>query len=450
MNYLMKRFYKFIFFPFLLLFLSERGLSQDTLRLTLQSAQEIAVAQSIDVQYTRMDAEILRFEANEVMTEGFPKINANLDYNWNFQQQVNVIPENSFFPGSPSSEAIFTQPHAATAKAELNQLVFDARYLYGLQARKSILNMADAREKLSVKTIKDGFAPAYLQCLYIREFIEQMEASRALLQNGLELNQKLHDEGLGEALTLDRLRLSIDQINTQIDYAEVNLVNAMANLRYVMNIQPDAVLYLEDSIQHYAEETLDYLGSYQYINLPEYRVLEINDQLKYYDIAQARAQLYPSIYLFGYYGVLAQRSSFSFFKAGPDYRWFDFGTLGFTVNIPIYDGSTAKMQIQQRELKRSQNQLDIERLQKGFAIGLETTANEIENAQNQLDQSIENHALTEKIYRRENILYAEGVGSSFALISAQQDMIEAEIDILEKTYQLAIAKFNWKQKRGIL
>lgn len=450
MNYLMKRFYKFIFFPFLLLFLSERGLSQDTLRLTLQSAQEIAVAQSIDVQYTRMDAEILRFEANEVMTEGFPKINANLDYNWNFQQQVNVIPENSFFPGSPSSEAIFTQPHAATAKAELNQLVFDARYLYGLQARKSILNMADAREKLSEKTIKDGFAPAYLQCLYIREFIEQMEASRALLQNGLELNQKLYDEGLGEALTLDRLRLSIDQINTQIDYAEVNLVNAMANLRYVMNIQPDAVLYLEDSIQHYAEETLDYLGSYQYINLPEYRVLEINDQLKYYDIAQARAQLYPSIYLFGYYGVLAQRSSFSFFKAGPDYRWFDFGTLGFTVNIPIYDGSTAKMQIQQRELKRSQNQLDIERLQKGFAIGLETTANEIENAQNQLDQSIENHALTEKIYRRENILYAEGVGSSFALISAQQDMIEAEIDILEKTYQLAIAKFNWKQKRGIL
>ena len=446
----MKRFYKFIFFPFLLLFLSERGLSQDTLRLTLQSAQEIAVAQSIDVQYTRMDAEILRFEANEVMTEGFPKINANLDYNWNFQQQVNVIPENSFFPGSPSSEAIFTQPHAATAKAELNQLVFDARYLYGLQARKSILNMADARENLSEKTIKDGFAPAYLQCLYIREFIEQMESSRALLQNGLELNQKLYDEGLGEALTLDRLRLSIDQINTQIDYAEVNLVNAMANLRYVMNIQPDAVLYLEDSIQHYAEETLDYLGSYQYINLPEYRVLEINDQLKYYDIAQARAQLYPSIYLFGYYGVLAQRSSFSFFKAGPDYRWFDFGTLGFTVNIPIYDGSTAKMQIQQRELKRSQNQLDIERLQKGFAIGLETTANEIENAQNQLDQSIENHALTEKIYRRENILYAEGVGSSFALISAQQDMIEAEIDILEKTYQLAIAKFNWKQKRGIL
>ena len=57
--------------------------------------------------------------------------------------------------------------------------------------------MADARENLSEKTIKDGFAPAYLQCLYIREFIEQMESSRALLQNGLELNPKLYDEGLG-------------------------------------------------------------------------------------------------------------------------------------------------------------------------------------------------------------------------------------------------------------
>jgi len=447
----MKPFYKITALTLILCCCFGRNaIAQDTLHLTLESAQEIAVAQSIDVQYTKMDAQILRYEADEVMTEGFPKINANLDYNWNFQQQVNVIPENSFFPGSPSAEAIFTQPHAATAKAELSQLVFDARYLYGLRARKSILNMADAREKLSEKTIKDGFPPAYLQCLYIREFIQQLEASRALLQEGLDLNQKLYDEGLGESLTLDRLTLSIDQINTQIDYAEVNLANAMANLRYVMNVGPDAVIYLEDSIQHYAEESLDHLATYQYTSLPEYRVLEINDQLRFYDIAQARAQLYPSIYLFGYYGVLAQRSSFSFFKAGPDYRWFDFGTLGFTVNIPIYDGSTAKMQIQQRELRRSQNQLDMERLQKGFDIGLVTTSNEIDNAQSQLDQAIENYALSEKIYSRENILYTEGLGSSFALISAQQDMIEAEIDILEKTYQLAIAKFNWKQKRGIL
>ena len=148
--------------------------------------------------------------------------------------------------------------------------------------------------------------------------------------------------------------------------------------------------------------------------------------------------------------MLAQRSSFSFFKAGPDYRWFDFGTLGFTLNIPIYDGSTAKMQIQQRELRRRQNQLDIERLQKGFDLGLSTTTNEVDNAQNQLDQAESNYRLTERIYRRENLRYEEGVGSSFALVSAQQDMIEAQIEILEKTYELALAKFNWKQKRGIL
>lgn len=424
--------------------------AQDTMRLVMQSAQDIALSKSIDVQFTEMDAEILRLEANEVMTEGFPKLNANVDYNWNFQQQVNVIPENSFFPGSPSTEAIFTQPHAATAKAELNQLVFDARYLYGLQARKSLLNMAEARKALSKKNVKDAFPPAYLQCLYIQAFIEQLDSSRTVLEALLALNQKLYDEGLGEALTVDRLELSIDQISTQIDYAKVNLENSMANLRYVMNIAPDVVLYFEDSLHQYAHDTLDVLADYQYTSLPEYRVLEINDQLRYFDIAQARAQLYPSIYLFGYYGVLAQRSSFSFFKAGPDYRWFDFGTLGFTLNIPIYDGSTAKMQIQQRELRRSQNQLDIERLQKGFDLGLSTTSNEVDNAQKQLDQEESNYRLTERIYMRENLRYEEGVGSSFALVSAQQDMIEAQIEILEKTYQLALAKFNWKQKRGIL
>ena len=78
--------------------------AQDTMRLVMQSAQDIALSRSIDVQFTEMDAEILRLEANEVMTEGFPKLNANVDYNWNFQQQVNVIPENSFFIIQPTLE----------------------------------------------------------------------------------------------------------------------------------------------------------------------------------------------------------------------------------------------------------------------------------------------------------------------------------------------------------
>ena len=38
----------------------------------------------------------------------------------------------------------------------------------------------------------------------------------------------------------------------------------------------------------------------------------------------------------------------------------------------------------------------MERLQKGFDIGLVTTSNEIDNAQSQLDQAMENYALSEE------------------------------------------------------
>ena len=75
---------------------------------------------------------------------------------------------------------------------------------------------------------------------------------------------------------------------------------------------------------------------------------------------------------------------------------------------------------------------------------------EIDYMEEQLANHLHGNNRALRIYSHENALYMEGLGSSFALISAQQDMIEAEIDILEKTYQLAIAKFNWKQKRGIL
>ena len=84
---------------------------------TIDDAVNYGLKNNLDFQNTKLDAEIRKEFAFEVMTEGFPKINVNLDYGFAFKQQVSIIPAGIFGPNE--QEFIFAQPQTANLKADV-------------------------------------------------------------------------------------------------------------------------------------------------------------------------------------------------------------------------------------------------------------------------------------------------------------------------------------------
>ncbi|MCB0538516.1 MAG: TolC family protein, partial [Bacteroidetes bacterium] len=165
---------------------------------TLEQAVNYGLQNSNTFKNAQLESAKQKEFAFEIMTEGFPKLKANLDYNYAFQQQTSVIPAGVF---SPQEMVIkFSQPQSATLKAELNQLIFDARYVYGLKARKVLLQIADQQVEQARIDITENITKAYYAAL---------------------ISQKAYTLLLENKTTLEDVEISIPDLPTQKEIAQI-------------------------------------------------------------------------------------------------------------------------------------------------------------------------------------------------------------------------------------
>lgn len=395
----------------------------------------------------KLAAEEQREFAFEVMTEGFPKIKAGLDYNYAVKQQVSIVPAGIF--GPDEQEFIFAQPHAATAKAELTQLVFDARYVYGLKARKSILEIADKREDLGMIDAKEKITKAYYQALVAQQGYEQLASNETVLNNILYQTSKLYEEGLVDELSVNRLELNLANLKTQIERSKQQSANALLSLKYTIGMPEEETLVLSEDLNSLFG-MIDIGGAYNSNGQPmrvEEKLLMLQDEMRLWDIKQARSNYFPSLYFFGNYGALAQRPEFNFFQGG---RWFDFAMIGFNLNVPIFDGLKAHSMVQQRKIQKEMNLNDLKDFRLSLNLQKTVAENNLANAINEYNTQVENVKLAQKIMDKTIVMFNEGVGSSFELSQAQQELTTTQINYSQSIYNLLVAQLELKKTLGKL
>lgn len=413
---------------------------------SLEQAIDYGLENNRELKNVKLESENLREQAFEVMTEGFPKISANLDYNHFFKQQVSIIPAGIF--GPTEQEIILTLPHSMIMQAEINQLVFDARYIYGMKARKGFFAQADGRTELGIIDAKDKITKAYYQALVANESYKQLAENENILTQLLRETKKTYEEGLTDELAVNRLELNLSNLLTQIERARQQYENALLNLKFVIAMPQSETLELSETLDDLFEK-LDW-GIDKSVNPDnriETKILTVNDEMRMYDIKQARSNYFPSFYAFGNYGTLAQRDQFNFFNDG---RWFDFGGVGFRINVPIFDGLQARSQVQQRKIKREQNQNDLENFRESIHLEVAVAKNNLNNAINEYNTQIENVELAQKILKKTIAMFSEGVGSSFELSQAQQELTTTQINYAQAVYNLLVAQVELKKSLGKL
>jgi outer membrane protein TolC len=414
---------------------------------TIEDAINYGLKNNVDFQNTKLDAEIRKEFAFEVMTEGFPKVNVNLDYGYAFQQQVSIVPAGVF--GPDEQEFIFAQPQTANLKADVSQLIFDARYIYGLKARKALLATADYQVELARIETTEGITLAYYGALISKQAYGLLEQNEATLAKILKETTATYKEGLIDELSVNRLELNMLNLQTQIQKSKHQSENALLNLKYVIGMPNEEELKLSDNFDALVTEfDWDLTASIDVDNRMETQLLKNQEELKIYDIKQSRSAYFPSMYGFAYYGTLAQRQNFSFFNT--DLRWFSFGSVGFSLKIPVFDGLKAKSQVQQRKLELQKIQNTQENFQESMTLQVTNAQNNLANAINEYNNQKENLALARKILNKTSIMFNEGVGSSFELSQSQQEYTSTTINYTQSLYNLLVTKLALNKALGSL
>jgi len=261
----------------------------------------------------------------------------------------------------------------------------------------------------------------------------QLEANltelRALLQNGFE-----------EEESVEQLRLTLAEINTQLRYAQNLNEITLKMLKLLLGIPIENSLALVDSL-----ETLINDGLFQ-SPLPETENSAYNIDIKIaennlasesllFKLEQSKSLPRLSAFVNGNYSGFGDE--FNFFNA--DQKWFGSSLFGVSLQVPLFSSLGKSALKQKAKIAVAQAQTELEETQSRVQLEIASAENDYQLAVETYFTSKENLALAENIEQKNQTKYFEGIASSFELREAQLQLYGAQRNYLQ-SIQNIIAK----------
>lgn len=456
---------------------------------TLQEAVSFALDNNTSVKNSKIGVDQAKSRNLEIITQGLPQLSGNIDYTYNFKKPeipgLNKIFSdttssttrvfNYLAANNPDIAAILTQSaieskdqkitfalsHNISAGLALTQLLFDGRYVFGIQATKDLMKTARLSVQMSEQDIKYSVTKAYYQAQAAQEAKSLLKDNLKLVEKLAEDTRKIFNEGLTEELDVNRLELIQanleSQINTQSQMAEV----ALANLKFQMGLPLNDEIILKDNLTELKASIPAQLSTgFDPQQRVEYELLKTAIVLQGYDIKQKRVGYYPSLYGFLNYGWNAQSDDFkSIFKKEttiyPDgdtrsrSPWFDQGLVGITLKIPIFDSGLKMAQVKQAKLEQQKRANDFENFKNASDLQFRAAQSSFNSALADEVISKKTENLSAKIFNTNTIKFKEGVGSSFELVQSEQEYVANQLKYIQSITNLLNSKADLDKAMGV-
>ena len=297
--------------------------------------------------------------------------------------------------------------------------------------RYTLKEFASKQREVKVKVVE-----AYLPVLLVQENIELLIKNMENLEKLLFETKELYNAGFAEQLDVDRLELSLSNLEVEHENLVRQKELLVGGLKYAIGYPIDETLVVSDDLQDMTaiSSSEDLTRQMDYSRRPEFLLLEQAELMNELNIRLNKAGYLPTLRAFGTYQQQYQGDNFS------DGFWAPTSFVGLSLNVPIFDGLDKRSKIQRArlnlELVRNQK-VDIQR---GIDLEVGNARVNYVNAEKRYNNQQKNLELAERIYQTAQIKYREGVGSSLEVTQAEQSLYTTQGNYLQSLYDLLLAK----------
>ena len=412
--------------------------------MSMEQAIDYALTNSPDIQDALLKVQDAEAVINESKSTGLPQISANGTYQRYFQVPLVPLPPEFTGPDGPS-EVSFVQKNNLTGVVNLDAMVFDAAYFVALKAARSARNYAQVELMTTQREVRKQVRDVYLPVLLVQSNLEQLDKNIENLTALLQETEEIYAAGFAEQLDVDRLTLSLANLQTEREALDRQYQNALTALRFTINYPEGQELTISDDLEGLlADSDSEVLtAKVEYARRPEVLLLDQALLLSDYNIQNFKTRYLPSLRGFAGYQYQYQGNDFS---TG---FWAPTGFVGLSLNVPIYDGGYKRSQIQRAEISRDQVMLQKSTYQRLINLEVETARATYTSAIQRLEDREKNLALAQRIYDTTQIKYREGVGSSLEVNQAEQALYTAQSNRLQSLFELLQARIELQEALGL-
>ena len=405
---------------------------------TLENAIDYALENNRLSKNATSDLEIANAKKWETIATGLPQINAFIDYNNNLKQPVSLVPA-EFFGGNPGefAELSFGTKQTIDGSVTLSQLLFDGSYMIGLASIKLYMDIA---EKAKIKTdqeVKKATISAYGNALISQERVKILNKNLKNVKNNLDEIKKIYQNGFTELENVEQLTISYKSLKNSLDYA-IKIEKTTLNLfKLIIGYDIEKEIALLDNLSGLTLKSFDLNKSSENFEIEkniDYQLSLNNKKSQQTLLRLEQAKALPTLRAFIKGGYDGNNDSFKFFK--PNQKWYGYSFVGVSMSVPIFSSLRKSAKTQQAKIEFEKSVIDYSESKKRILIELENAESEYQYALNSYNNAIENLKLAEKIERKNQIKFLEGLISGLELRQAQIQLYSIQNELLQSMLEV--------------
>ncbi|MGL4292853.1 MAG: TolC family protein [Bacteroidales bacterium] len=420
---------------------SGRAFAQDSIRIDLQQALEIALNDNPTVKVAENSIELKKFTKYENIGSLLPNISANGSFQHSLKQQkvkVDFAPE----------PIAFGQPTSTSASFNLSLPLIAPQLWKTIQLSQEDIKLAMETARSSKIDMINQVKNAYYGLLLAEDSYQAFLAG----YKNAELNAKNVTDKYNVGLVSEYDKLASDvqfrNLKPQLVNSENAVKLARLQLLVLMGIDVHTPVIFEGNLQDYEKEMYADLMS-----LKNDTALTDNSLLKQFDIQEQQLKLAKKINLLGYAPTLAMSLNGGWSGMGKNldfkhYYWAPNSSLGLSLNIPIFTGG-------QKYYKNKQNKvslinLDLQRynVKQQLEVSVQNALNNIETSVEQMASNKESIIQAEKAFTISQKRYDVGAGTVLEMNSSETALTQARLQYAQAIYNYLSSRANLEATLG--
>jgi len=416
--------------------------SQDSF--TLNEAVEFGLINNSVAKNATNDVKIANAKKWETIATGLPQINSFIEYNNNIKQPVSLVPA-EFFGGNSGefAELSFGTKQTIDGSVTLSQLLFDGSYSIGLASIKLYMDIA---YKTKVKTdleVKRAIISAYGNALVSKERVKILEKNLNNVKSNLDEIEKIYQSGLTELENVEQLKITYGSIKNSLDYSIKLNKTSLNLLKLIIGYDIDKELVLSNSLQDLTLKSILEKKSIENFEIDkniDYQMALNNSKSQKTLLTLEKSKALPTLRAFIKGGYDGNNDSFKFFKS--DQKWYGYSIAGVSMSLPIFSSLRRSAKTQQARIEFEKSKIDLSESKKKIIIELDNANSEYEYAVSSYNSAVENVKLAEKIERKNQIKFLEGLISGLDLRQAQIQLYSIQNQLLQSMLEVINKKTN--------
>lgn len=402
--------------------------AQQTLRLSLDEAQQYAVEHNATMKNADLDVKKAEMERWKTLSSMLPSVKAGFDYQnmLGYEMHMGMGGTSISIPLNPSGSFSVTAAIAVTG----SQIV-------GTMLQNLALEMSDITRQQTEQTTRSQVKNVYVSILIMEETVGLLDSSLANLERLAATSQEAVNVGAAEQVDADKLQVQVATLRSSINATNRSLQLLRNSMLLQLGADVDASFELTTPV----EQILNVDGALAFLNESfeieknyNYQLLEKSEEIAKKNVNMAWMDFLPT--LSAYY----QYSSKTYFGKEEGMNMTPPNMVGISVSWPILTSGTRYASIKSARIALKENQNSRKQAEDGLRVQYNQLRYDLVNALETYDIQHRNLEVTQRVFANVSEKYKYGRASSLEVTTSSNDIIAAQSNYIQAVMNVISAQ----------